>query len=569
MAAKTVIYDFGANTGGNVRYYLEKADLVVAVEANPVLCRTMEERFAAEIAAGRLIIENVVVVAERGSTETPFFVHRTKHVLSQLPRPSAGLAANFTEVVLPARHVVDIVAQYGSPHYIKIDIEHSDAAILRAILAHDVRPPYISAEAHDADIFCLLVALGGYAAFKLVDGATVKDAFAALEIDTRSGPKTVAFPWHSAGPFGNDIPGPWLDKKTFFQYLGQAGLGWKDIHASRIDAPAALHERPPAPKAIRPASAAPQGPAERFRPGYLRGEYLVLADPLLLMTASGDPIASLALDRTAGFWKPEMFRSAAVGARSLPQTTHEEPALLLSCRWDSAFYHFLYDALGKLAVAEQHGITPIDHAVYFNPVHPWQIDIFRLLGIEPRPLAVGTVHRFTRAVIPTYPSLSGSRPTRELVMFLRRLRHPASDSLPARKLFVSRGRACRQRRLDNEQEVYERCFRPLGYELVDPGALAFEEQRLLFSSATHIAGPHGAAFSLLCLGRLPLSVIELHSPHYFADCYQLAAGALGASHAAFNARDDGFYKPPHWRANFSLDPGALAAWLKSLQPGMT
>jgi predicted RNA methylase len=45
MGTKTVIYDFGANVGSNLGYYLAKADRVVAVEANPALCRAIEERF--------------------------------------------------------------------------------------------------------------------------------------------------------------------------------------------------------------------------------------------------------------------------------------------------------------------------------------------------------------------------------------------------------------------------------------------------------------------------------------------------------------------------------------------
>ena len=35
---KKIIYDFGANNGDNIEYYLLKSDLVIAVEANPELC---------------------------------------------------------------------------------------------------------------------------------------------------------------------------------------------------------------------------------------------------------------------------------------------------------------------------------------------------------------------------------------------------------------------------------------------------------------------------------------------------------------------------------------------------
>ncbi|MFY8220469.1 MAG: hypothetical protein ACOVJ6_01005, partial [Pirellulales bacterium] len=43
---------------------------------------------------------------------------------------------------------------------------------------------------------------------------------------------------------------------------------------------------------------------------------------------------------------------------------------------------------------------------------------------------------------------------------------------------------------------------------------------------------------------------------------------VGARHAAFNARREGF-KPATWRANFTLNAGALADWLATLPPGMT
>jgi len=563
MSDSTLIYDFGANVGSNLGYYLAKADRVVAVEANPALCRAIEVRFAAEIAAGRLVVENVVLLADRGPPTTPFFIHRHINVLSQLPRPPAHVAHDFTEVVLPARHVIDVIEHHGPAHYIKIDIEHSDAAILRSLLNHGIIPDYISAEIHDIDVFRSLVALGGYQAFKLVDGATVQDVFAAHEIATRGGRATHSFARHSAGPFGNDLPGPWLDTATMAGLLGPVGPGWKDLHASRVDAPAAAPTRSVGPVASRAASA-PPARAPQAGDGCLRGECLMLTDPLLFMTAAGDPIVSPAIDRSARIRSLDEFRAQADVARRLPQTVHDEPAMILACTWDAAFYHFLYDALGKLAVAELRGITPADHAVYFNAVHPWQIKALHLLGVAPRPLAGGIVHRFKHGVIPTYPPSPGQ----ETAYFLRRLRDPAADQLPGRKLFVSRGAVCRGRMLENETEIFGRCFQPRGYERIDPGTLSFDDQRTLFSTATHIAGPHGAAFSLLCLGRLPLSVIELHSPHYHAACFRNAANALGVRYAAVNARRV-LFQPPHWNDNFTLNAGALADWLATLPPGMT
>jgi len=52
-----IIYDVGSNNGSDIPYYLHKADLVVAIEANPVLTYGIKTRFQAEIASGRLVVE--------------------------------------------------------------------------------------------------------------------------------------------------------------------------------------------------------------------------------------------------------------------------------------------------------------------------------------------------------------------------------------------------------------------------------------------------------------------------------------------------------------------------------
>jgi hypothetical protein len=59
MRHEKLIYDFG----DDIDYYLNKADKVVAVEANPLLCKQIEERFRKKIGDGRLFIENCVVTS--------------------------------------------------------------------------------------------------------------------------------------------------------------------------------------------------------------------------------------------------------------------------------------------------------------------------------------------------------------------------------------------------------------------------------------------------------------------------------------------------------------------------
>lgn len=240
---KKIIYDFGANNGDDIPYYLKKADVVVAVEANPTLCRQIEERFSTAIHDGRLQIENCVLSAGDSQSQVPFYLHKRHHVLGQFPPPNTTVLADYEKILLPSRSVLDIVRQCGSPYYIKIDIEHYEEPILKALFQHGVRPPYISAESHSIRVFALLAGLGNYSAFKLVDGATIAQKYKNHSIAVNGASERYSFPPHSAGPFGDDIAGEWLNADDLFELLAKVGLGWKDIHATN------LIEPDPAPRA--------------------------------------------------------------------------------------------------------------------------------------------------------------------------------------------------------------------------------------------------------------------------------------------------------------------------------
>jgi FkbM family methyltransferase len=234
---KKVVYDLGANNGDDIPYYLLKSDVVVAVEANPTLCELINVKFKAEIQAGRLVVENCVVTDETESSVADFYIHKSNHVLSQLPQPAPADLMMFKKVVLPAKAITELIDSHGNPYYIKIDIEHYDAQILRALFSAGVFPPFISAELHSIEVFALLVAQGGYNAFKLVDGGSVSRVYSNRLIICENEQKQVkfSFPFHAAGPFGNDVDGVWMTADNFLRVLALEGLGWKDIHATNLE----------------------------------------------------------------------------------------------------------------------------------------------------------------------------------------------------------------------------------------------------------------------------------------------------------------------------------------------
>lgn len=232
-----VIYDFGMNNGDDVEYYLLKATKVVGVEANPALCRAVEQRFAEEIQSGKLVVLNVAIATDRDEGPVDFYVHKTNHVLSQLDVPDAEKMAEFERTQVRSKRPSGIIREHSQPRYVKVDLEGLDALVLRDIFDAGIRPPEVSAESHSIDVFACL-ANAGYKAFNLVDGWSVSEKYAAAQIDALEGPRTFSFKPHSAGPFGSDIRSEWQDPETFFQTLAAVGLGWKDIHASDLIEPA-------------------------------------------------------------------------------------------------------------------------------------------------------------------------------------------------------------------------------------------------------------------------------------------------------------------------------------------
>ena len=234
---KKIIYDFGANNGDNIEYYLLKSDLVIAVEANPELCDFIKKKFKEEINRKKLIVENCVLTADSIESSEEFYIHKENHLLSQFPKPEEKYINNFYKRKITSKKVTDIIKDYGEPYYIKIDIENYDHIILDELLKNKIIPSYISVEANKLNVFCSLIILGGYKSFKLVNGEDIHVIYDKTKIKTLKGVENYKFLKYSAGPFGNDVNGPWINEDNFFYLLAKENLGWKDIHCSKIDNP--------------------------------------------------------------------------------------------------------------------------------------------------------------------------------------------------------------------------------------------------------------------------------------------------------------------------------------------
>ena len=238
---KKIIYDLGANVGSNLEYYLKKAGKVVAVEANPVLAEKLREKFASAISAGKLFIEQSVISADQGAARVPFYIHKLHSAISQFPKPDPAILNEFDCVLLPSKSIAEIIKHYGAPWYIKIDLEHYDAVVLKALFESNIRPPFISAEAHHADILITLAGIGGYKAFQSIDAYVIPNRFKNHVIQTLNGAEKYSFVAHSAGPCGDDLGTEWLTAENIIGQLAVERFGWKDIHATTEHTASASH----------------------------------------------------------------------------------------------------------------------------------------------------------------------------------------------------------------------------------------------------------------------------------------------------------------------------------------
>ena len=226
-----IIFDIGSNNGDDIPYYLHIADKVIAIEANPKLCEVISKRFKTEIQNKRLFIENSAI-SDLNQKTIDFYINKKHHVKSSIFAPKCF--NNWEKVIVKAITCKELLKKYGEPYYIKIDIEGADKIFLEQLLESKFKPRFISAECHKLEIFSILSEKLEYKSFKLVEGHKVNKIYKKKKLFSKSANKIInySFPKHSAGPFGNDINGDWVDKDSLLRLLALKRLGWKDIHAT-------------------------------------------------------------------------------------------------------------------------------------------------------------------------------------------------------------------------------------------------------------------------------------------------------------------------------------------------
>lgn len=230
---KKIIYDFGANNGQNLKYYLSRSDLVIAVEANPNCCRKIKEVFSNEILNKKLILINCAVSNSYGKKY--FYISKIDDAFSTIIK--SKMSSNFKKKKINFKLASQIIKKYGNPYYVKIDVEFADHFVLKDLFKYSIFPQYISFEAHNLKGLQELMRYKKYLSFKIIDHLHVQPINKYSYKNDKKKKSFFNFSHDSAGPFGNDICGPWLNKNNFTKLFNFIGPGYKDIHCSLIDFP--------------------------------------------------------------------------------------------------------------------------------------------------------------------------------------------------------------------------------------------------------------------------------------------------------------------------------------------
>jgi hypothetical protein len=202
-----------------------------------------------------------------------------------------------------------------------------------------------------------------------------------------------------------------------------------------------------------------------------------------------------------------------------PPTAVEGRVGVIAARCDAAYYHFLIDALPRLAILEQ--LEPPPERLYIPASLSFQRQLIELLGIDPERVIDSDQIRHLEAellVVPGVPDAHLRTPS-WIVPFLRdRLLPSSARRAPGRRIYITRGGKRGNRIVINEAEVIG-ALSELGFTVIDPGAMPVAEQIRTFAQADWIVGPHGGALTNLAFASPGASVVELFAPDYVQGCY--------------------------------------------------
>lgn len=163
-----LIFDIGMFDGADTAYYLSEGYKVIAVEANINLTKKAEILFKDEVASGQLVLVNRAI-SNNSDEEITLTISGDDLGSSSTIDNKIAHKNPLGVIKVKTITILELIKQYGQPHFIKVDIEGADRFCILP-LNKQVRPQYISFEA-GSDIEELVKHLSGigYTRFKAIN----------------------------------------------------------------------------------------------------------------------------------------------------------------------------------------------------------------------------------------------------------------------------------------------------------------------------------------------------------------------------------------------------------------
>ena len=260
-----------------------------------------------------------------------------------------------------------------------------------------------------------------------------------------------------------------------------------------------------------------------------------------------------------------------------PEPVDTEEAVLISDLWPGPnLCHFLLDHITRLELYRRAGVDVATATVIgpelrdaFQRVTAARMGVRSYLPVTRRTrLRVGRLWVSSNCHKVCHPAHWGAE------WALRAVRAPfdLAPRRPPRRLLISR-RDSPFRRIRNEAQLAD-LLEPLGFEVIVPGDLSFEEQIATFRDATHVIAPHGAGLTNILWCAPGTHVLEVFHPHYGTWAYAMLKDVLELNYATLVARDAESASPAfndpnlprelrvaHAGRDMWVDPDELERWL--------
>ena len=223
-----LIFDLGFLNGEDSLYYISKGFNVVALEANPILCKIARRRLKKQIKSKQLTLCNNAI-SKNSVGMIDFYINKKRPEVSSTEKWIADQNGEYKveKITIPTVGLFDLITTYGVPDYLKVDIEGMDKEISKQLVSIPTksRPQYISFELNKIDYFDIFMNLKicNYTKFQLVNQIHNKP--------------------NCSGDFGGFLPKQkWIGfDEALSRYMKyrelkiidnvNLGVGWMDLHA--------------------------------------------------------------------------------------------------------------------------------------------------------------------------------------------------------------------------------------------------------------------------------------------------------------------------------------------------